>query len=209
VKKLSITVVVVLFVGVLLVGNAVAVPIQWSLADGGNDHWYDYVASVSLWGEANTQAQTLSLNGFDGHLATVTSVEENSFIWDNLSSSFSNSRGYVWLGGYQTQVAGSTDPTANWNWVTGEEWSYTNWATAYHEPNDGGDGFENGQEDYLQYYHGGGQWNDLYNNWRSNGFVVEYETAGGPAPVPEPATMLLFGTGLVGLVGSRFRKNKK
>jgi len=32
---------------------------------------------------------------------------------------------------------------------------------------------------------------------------------GGSSPVPEPATMLLFGTGLVGLMGSRLRRRKK
>jgi hypothetical protein len=36
-----------------------------------------------------------------------------------------------------------------------------------------------------------------------------FSQSGNTDPVPEPATMLLFGTGLVGLVGSRLRKKKK
>lgn len=39
--------------------------------------------------------------------------------------------------------------------------------------------------------------------------LIQYSFTVDSAPVPEPATMLIFGTGLVGLVGSRIRKMKK
>ena len=71
------------------------------------------------WEEASSHAQALTWLGAYGHLATITSQKEQDFIW-NL---FKKERYY--LGGYQTSKADESD--GNWAWVTGEEWSYTNW----------------------------------------------------------------------------------
>ncbi len=49
----------------------------------------------------------------------------------------------------------------------------------------------------------------LADAYESGGMLLDNIEVGGTAPVPEPATMLLLGTGLVGLVGARIRKKKK
>ena len=56
-----------------------AVPVQWAVADGGNDHWYDYVAHSTDWVSADTAARASSFAGFTGHLATLTSAGEDAF----------------------------------------------------------------------------------------------------------------------------------
>ncbi len=47
--------------------------------------------------------------------------------------------------------------------------------------------------------------------WASLGFDYDFVMAvnGDVAPIPEPATMLLLGTGLVGVAGAARRKKKK
>ena len=183
---------------VLWAGGVYALPFQWSSAVGGNDHWYDVVlekpATFLKWEDAKSAAEAKG-----GHLATLTSEAESNFVWSLLADlNFSS----YWLGGYRNDpnVDPGNDPDAGtskyWSWVTGEEWNYTNWEVG--EPNNG----VGGTQDYLHFWKSDGKWDDMENGRYMAGYVVESDVA----PVPEPATMILFGTGLVGLVGYRKRK---
>jgi hypothetical protein len=80
------------------------------------------------WMEANEEAQSLG-----GHLATITSPEEQELVWKLVSqepkSWIFNTAGYYigpWLGGYQPP--GSQEPDEGWQWVTGESFSYSAWS---------------------------------------------------------------------------------
>jgi hypothetical protein len=178
-----------------------AVPTQWTVASGGNDHWYEaiYAPSGITWSDANTAATAM---GSGWHLATVTSGAENDFIYNlfGSDSSFSNCPAVCvnshgpWLGGFAT-ANGSND----WQWVTGEAFSYSNWATF--EP------YGNGNRIAYFGFHSplvGPGWNDMPDSHPSTpplGYIVETSS------VPEPSTLLLLGSGLAGLgfVRRRFK----
>jgi len=104
------------------------------LVNPANGHSYQRFDTAVDWPTAKNACASLG-----GHLATITSQAENDWI----QSSFGTE---VWLGGTDEAQEGT------WKWITGEEWSYSNWYSG--EPND-----YRGGEDYLQQYVDG-TWND-------------------------------------------------
>lgn len=149
-------------------------PIQWAVADGGNGHWYGSIAVPVPWVDAKTHAESQEWMGVTGHLATIASEAENTFIWRNLASH------RRWLGGFQDD--GGEEPAGGWSWVTGEIWQYTNWNTVRGEPNNEGE-----DEQYLQFSPDiplVGLWNDNSLCGEVSGcdigYIIEWEP---PAPL--------------------------
>lgn len=110
-----------------------------------NGHSYYRSTGSMTW----TDARQACLN-MGGHLVTVTTPEENNFIFNLWPSG--------WIGLTDEVIEGQ------WRWVTGEPFSWSNWN--WGEPNN------SGNEDYIQFV-GGGKWNDLPNV--SLPYVLEFE----------------------------------
>lgn len=190
------------FLLMYLITTASAVPVQWTTAQGGNNHWYEVVNSGAItWNDANITANALSYEGLSGSLASITSEQENVFV-SSLVNTINWGPAYgPWLGGYRTDT-GDADWTTSATWTDGSQWGYTNW-DATQPTNTGGDQY------YLHYYPANEvtnsfTWNDSanngYGNTRITGYVVEY------APVPEPNSILLLGAGLLAFAGIRRKK---
>ena len=153
-----------------LVRLSMAEPVEWAVAQGGNGHYYERVDvnEAVTWPAARTQAESRTLNGVPGHLATITSDAENTFIFDNLLDANTNpiSDKYYWIGGFLDE---------SWQWVTSEEWSYTNWWVT--EPNGDGTALEMAST-LAQPAGRWATWNDEPNLNLNQGYIVEY-------PVPK------------------------
>lgn len=102
-------------------------------------------------GTANWQTAKSNCANMGGHLVTITSSGEQSFIFN------------LWPSGWIGLTDEVTEGT--WRWVTGETYSYSNWNSG--EPNN------SGNEDYVQFV-SGGRWNDL-NGSSSLAYVLEFE----------------------------------
>ena len=177
--------------------NGAIVPTEWTIAGGGNGHFYAFIAGDFSWDAAFSDAATHSFGGSTGYLATVTSAAENNFL-------VSVSGNLAWLGGSDSDATSVN----YWTWRAGPEagqpFTFTSWGAG--EPNNCCGG-----EDYLQTnWITPGNWNDHGgpgNAGQLNGYFVEFSAP----PVPEPGTyaMMLTGLGLVGFGLRRARKQQR
>jgi len=142
-----------------------------------NGHYYETVQNDLLWPNANDEANSSTFMGLRGHLATITSQEEQEFIVNHVVGASRFTR--WWLGAYQS--ASAVAPDEGWTWITGEPFLFSDWFRFPAEPNDGGDHLETDEEDFLELLipeaPGDPHWNDIFNDW-TNTYIVEY----GPAP---------------------------
>jgi hypothetical protein len=188
----------------------------WYASNGGNDHTYalwipDNSAQSLTWQSARTQAEALSLNGVNGHLASVTSAAEDSFLrteffgflFDNGNVSIGQAPDnsiYAWIGLFAPTV------NSQFQWTTGEPVSYTNWAPD--EPNFQGFAFWQYTHYWTRNFGNGPSWTwnneqnagfEVVNNSNRYGFIVEFAT------VPEPNCLMLSSVGVIYLVNRRKR----
>ena len=179
--------------------TAFSAPIQWSIEDGGNGHFYEAVLHPDgiTWLDALAEAEAAG-----GHLATITSAAENDFV----SSLFSGNPDFwlspapggfaigPWIGGFQPPDA--VEPDQGFMWVTGESFGFTNWAAG--QP----DNF-NDEEEFIHFIGIGvdnfsaDTWNDLPNDFspfNPRAYILEFES------VPEPSSVVgLLAFGAIGI----------
>lgn len=179
---------------ILLSPSAHAFPVQWP----DNGHYYDYIniGGTLFWENAKADAESKG-----GYLATVTSVEEDDWIWVNVAH---EQYIHAWLGGFQP--LGSPEPDGGWMWVTGEPWNYTHWYLANGEPNNHPANDPNGESvlELGRFLNAPRDWNDIdphTNNCTDQcipGYIIEWDSDPNASAIPEPASILLLGGGLIG-----------
>ncbi len=145
-------------------------PATAQVTDPNTGNTYNMVKGQMLWTTAEADAKNQMFGGLPGHLATITSQAELDFVMANLPIS------RPWLGGFHDQGDPNySEPAGGWAWVTGEPFTFTNWAPG--EPNNTDS--SGGPEDYLEMFKDS-NWNDtnLKGGGWTDSYLVEWEPSG-------------------------------
>jgi hypothetical protein len=94
-------------------------PVQWRMQDGGNGHWY--VVYGGQMSQPSLEESRAGATAAGGHLITITSREEGLFV-NSLIGGYTQAA--WWLGA-------NRGPSGQWQWDTGEPWSYTDFSAPW------------------------------------------------------------------------------
>jgi hypothetical protein len=145
--------------------------------NGVNGHFYRPISAGNTYTGARAAALATTFKGQQGYLVTITSADEDAFIFNNVPQSS------IWFaltdevseGQWRIDAGpekGTLIKTSNGQFTGNIAGQYNNWAPG--EPNNAGN------EDYAVTKWNGSQWNDLPNNF-SCAYVIEYGTWTNPA----------------------------
>jgi len=157
--------------------------------NGTNGHFYRPISTGATYTNARAASLLTTFKGQTGYLVTITSPDEDAFIFNNvpqsniwfaLTDEASEARWVIDAGPEKGTLIKINNGQTNGN-IPGQ---YNNWAPG--EPNNAGN------EDYAVTKWNGSQWNDLPNNF-SNPYVIEY----GTWTNPDDATFTEFYTNSV------------
>jgi len=141
-----------------------------------NGHFYRPISSLNTYTGARAAALATTFKGQRGYLVTITSADEDAFVFNNVPQT------NIWFaltdeaseGQWRIDAgpeAGTLIKTSNGQTTGNIVGQYNNWAPG--EPNN------SGNEDYAVTKWNGSQWNDLPNNF-NNPYVIEYGTWTNP-----------------------------
>ncbi len=142
-----------------------------------NGHFYRPISAGTTYTGARSAALATTFKGQQGYLVTITSSDEDAFVFNNVPQT------NIWFALTDEAVegqwridagpeAGTLIKTANGQFTGNIAGQYNNWAPG--EPNN------SGNEDYAVTKWNGSQWNDLPNGF-SCAYVIEYGTWTDPA----------------------------
>ena len=144
--------------------------------NGVNGHFYRPITTGATYTAARAASLLTTFKGQTGYLVTITSADEDAFIfanvpqsniWFALTDEASEARWTIDAGPEKGTLIKINNGQLNGN-ISGQ---YNNWVPG--EPND------SGNEDYAVTKWNGSQWNDLPNHF-ANPYVIEYGTWSNP-----------------------------